>query len=248
MAMLAMLRSPPAAAAVVAAGKAAAATMAAGKAAEAAATEEVDVGGKHVRGGKGTNEVGGGSAAAAGGDGSSARAAEGSTAEARCYRCGKKGHWRADCTEELCNRCQGRTANVCPASAEKRCSRCNGRGHAADICPSPKDEAVLAMSNDDDDDGTVQASAFKAEETGECSYVLGRMGEGESAWQVDDAWLCDSGASTHMTPSADCMINYRECNLKLRIADGSTRSIEGYEVTVAVVTIQTYTLPGSSQQ
>ena len=31
-----------------------------------------------------------------------------------------------------------------------------------------------------------------------------------------------------MTPSADCMINYRECNLKLRIADGSTRSIEGY--------------------
>ena len=31
-----------------------------------------------------------------------------------------------------------------------------------------------------------------------------------------------------MTPSADCMINYRGCNLKLRIADGSTRSIEGY--------------------
>ena len=31
-----------------------------------------------------------------------------------------------------------------------------------------------------------------------------------------------------MTPSAYGMINYRECNLKLRIADGSTRSIEGY--------------------
>ena len=55
------------------------------------------------------------------------------------------------------------------------------------------------------------------------------MGEGESAWQVrDEAWLCDSGAPTHMTPSADCMINYRGCNLKLRIADGSTSSIEGY--------------------
>ena len=127
MAMLAMLRSPPAAAAVVAAGKAAAATMAAGKAAEAAATEEVDVGGKHVRGGKGTNEVGGGSTAAAGGDSSSAKAAEGSTPEARCYRCGKKGHWRADCTE-LCSRCQGRghTADVWPVSAEKRCNRCKG--------------------------------------------------------------------------------------------------------------------------
>ena len=79
---------------------------------------------------------------------------------------------------------------------------------------------------DDGDDGTAQVSAFKAEETGECSAVLGRMGQGESAWQVgDEAWLCDSGASTHMTPAADCMI--RECNLKLRITDGSTRSIEG---------------------
>ena len=32
------------------------------------------------------------SAAAAGGDGSSAKAAEGSTPEVRCYRCGKKDH------------------------------------------------------------------------------------------------------------------------------------------------------------
>ena len=31
-----------------------------------------------------------------------------------------------------------------------------------------------------------------------------------------------------LAPSADCMINYRECNLNLRIADGNTRSIEGY--------------------
>ena len=169
--------------------------------------------GQHGKGGKGTNEDGGGSAAAAGGDGSSAKAAEGSTSEARCHRCGKKGHWKADCTEDLCSRCQGRghAADVCPASAEMRCSRCNGRGHAADMCPSSKEEGVLAVSNDDGDDGTVQASAFKAEEAGECSDVLGRTGEGESAWQVgDEAWLCDSGGSTHMTPSADCMINYRE--------------------------------------
>ena len=41
-------------------------------------------------------------------------------------------------------------------------------------------------------------------------------------------WLCDSGASIRITPSADGMINYRECNLKLRIADGSTRMTEEY--------------------
>ena len=108
----------------------------------------------------------------------------------RCYRCGKKGHLRVECTEKLC-------------------SRCHGRGHAADVCPTSK-EAVLAASDDDDDYDTVEASAFKAGETGDCSDVLGKKGEGESASQVgDEAWLCDSGASTHMAPSADGMINYR---------------------------------------
>ena len=81
--------------------------------------------------------------------------------------------------------------------------------------------STKAGATDDEGDGSAQASAFKVEETGEC-------GTG-STWQVgDEAWICDSGASTHMTPSADCILNYRECNLKLRIADGSTRSIEGY--------------------
>ena len=48
---------------------------------------------------------------------------------------------------------------------------------------------MQTVLNDDGDDSTVQASAFKAEETGECSGDLGKMGEGESAWQVgDDIW------------------------------------------------------------
>ena len=93
--------------------------------------------GRQGRGGKGTNEDGGGSAAAAGGDGSSAKAADGGTSEVKCHRCGKKGHWRIDCTEELC-------------------SRCHGRGHAADVCPTSKEEAVLAASDDDDNCDTVE--------------------------------------------------------------------------------------------
>ena len=101
---------------------------------------------------------------------------------------------------------------------------------AADVCPSSKEEAVMAVASEvrarDDDQGTVRASAFKAEGAG--TYGDGSE-EGEPAWQVgDEAWICDSGASTHMTPSADCMINSRECHLKLRIDSGSTRSIEGY--------------------
>ena len=62
---------------------------------EATATEKADVG-------ESTNEVGGGSATAAGGDGSSAKATEGSAPVRGCYRCGKKGHIRANYTEKLC--------------------------------------------------------------------------------------------------------------------------------------------------
>ena len=70
---------------------------------------------------------------------------------------------------------------------------------------------MLAASDGDDDYDMVEASAPKAGETGECSHVLGKKGKGGSAWQVgDEARLCDSGASTHMTPSADGMINYTE--------------------------------------
>ena len=59
----------------------------------ATATEKADVGDS-------TNEVDGGSAAAAGGDGSSAEATEGSAPVRGCYRRGKKGHVRANCTEK----------------------------------------------------------------------------------------------------------------------------------------------------
>ena len=80
--------------------------------------------------------------------------------------------------------------------------------------------------DDDADDNTVEGSAFKARETDECRNVPGRKGEGESAWQVGhEAWRCYSGASTHMMTSADGMIIYRECNLKLRIADARSRDM-----------------------
>ena len=100
--------------------------------------------GRQGRGGKGTNEDGGGSAVAVGGDGSSAKAADGGTSEVSCHRCGKKGHWRIDCTEELC-------------------SRCHGRGQAAGVCPTSEEEAVLTASDDDSGDDTVQASASRPE-------------------------------------------------------------------------------------
>ena len=62
---------------------------------EATATAKANVG-------RCTNEVGGGLAVAPCGDCSSAKAIEGSTPVRGCYRCGMKGHVRANCTEKLC--------------------------------------------------------------------------------------------------------------------------------------------------
>lgn len=84
--------------------------------------------GKHGRVCRGTNEVGGGPAAAVGGNGNSAKAVEGS-APTRCYGCGKQGHIRANCTKKLC-------------------SRCNGRGHTANVTPTSKKQAVLAVTGE----------------------------------------------------------------------------------------------------
>ena len=110
-----------------------------------------------------SGESGGGCVGTAGGDSSSAKTAEGSTLVRRFFECSNKGYRLANCTV-------------------KPCSGCDGSGHAADVCFTSKDEAVMVVAsevgarNDDQEVGTVHTSTFKAEETGECS---GGSWEGE---------------------------------------------------------------------
>ena len=67
---------------------------------------------------------------------------------------------------------------------EKLCSRCDGRRHIGDVYPTSEKEAVLAMTGevgarvDVGEDRTVQASAFKAGETGEHGNGFGKVGMG----------------------------------------------------------------------
>lgn len=69
----------------------------------------------------------------------------------------------------------------------KLLNRCNGRGNTADVCPISKEEVTMAVMTDagakggDGDDGTVRASAFKAEGEGNRGDVFGRMGDEEWA-------------------------------------------------------------------
>ena len=180
--------------------------------------------GQHGRGGKGSNEDGGGSAAVAGSDDSSAKAAEGSTPEARCYKCGQKGHWRS--TERRTYVPDAKDGGTLPMSAPR--SRRSDAAVATDggmlLISSPRRKKTLFWRCQ-----TTTVIVLRSRLQLRISGISGRKREGESAWQVgDEARRYDSEASAHMTPSADCMINNRECNLKVRTADGSTHSIERY--------------------
>ena len=108
----------------------------------------------------------------------------------------------------------------------KLCNGYDGPVHAADACPTAKDDAVMAVASkirargDEQEEGMVQTPPFQAEETWEGSDS---SGERKSARKVEDeTWIYDSGASTHMTPSADYILKYRECNLNIRIVAGSS--------------------------
>ena len=90
--------------------------------------------------------------------------------------------------------------------------------HAAHVCPMSKEQAVLAATDevgarhDGGDNGTVKVSPQLSSPKRQAGYSrdgLGRMGDGVLARQVgNEAWVCNSGTSTHMMPSADHISNY----------------------------------------
>lgn len=57
--------------------------------------------------------------------------------DVKCYRCGQRGHMRAECTVEVVSTCalcgrKGHLMNSCP---DRRCLFCSGTGHIAASCP-----------------------------------------------------------------------------------------------------------------
>ena len=57
-----------------------------------------------------------------------------------------------------------------------------------------------------------------------------RVGEIQRMSQQDgnEAWISDSGASTHMTFSSTDMTNYRKCGRLVGVADGRSLKIVGF--------------------
>ena len=109
----------------------------------------------------------------------------------------------------------------------------SGFGHEENTCLL--DTAVLAIELPMSEEYlAVEAQAFVAKETDKCRVVLGEeVGGGELGKQVVQ-YIVDSAATCNMTPDADGITNYRECNRPLGLANGGTASIAGYgDLTVA---------------
>ena len=75
----------------------------------------------------------------------------------------------------------------------------------------------------------VEAQAFVTKETGKCKVMVGEeVGGGELDKQVVQ-YITDSAATCNMTPNADGLTSYRECNRPLGLVDGGATSIAGYD-------------------
>ena len=93
-----------------------------------------------------------------------------------------------------------------------------------------KQEAVLAFENADlEQDEAVMTSAFMADHTiGKPERVVEVQRMSQQA--ANEAWISDSGASTHTTFSSTGMTNYRKCEKRLiaRVAGGRSLKVLGF--------------------
>ena len=95
----------------------------------------------------------------------------GSRPPGRCWRCNKRGYIREECTTK-------------ESESIAECARYPGFGHKESICSL--DVAVLVVElSMSEEDLAVEAQAFVAKETGECSVMVGKeVGGGRLGKQV----------------------------------------------------------------
>ena len=132
----------------------------------------------------------------------------------RCFHCRQRGHRKRDYTT--------RESDFVP-----RCTRCTGFGHEESSCPS--DTAVMVMELPvSEEDPAMEIQAFAAIEAGKCSATIDDRVGGEALDKQVVQYIANSAATCNMTPDADGLTNYRECNRPFGLANGEEISIVGY--------------------
>lgn len=127
-----------------------------------------------------------------GGENSKEKVVQGALrAEPTCWKCGRPGHFKRDCTEYT----KSGNHNSQRGRGGGNRGRGHGRGRGRGRGGGTPHGAQKAGSQGDDSNGDI---VFTAE-----------IGV-HSALSRPEGWLVDSGASRHMTKSRDCLINYQQ--------------------------------------
>ncbi|THG96722.1 hypothetical protein EW145_g7731, partial [Phellinidium pouzarii] len=130
---------------------------------------------------------------------------------------------------------RGRGSNQGSVYSERKCYNCGGKGHYSKMCPSPKrdqaNEATTdAKGKEEDkkkkDDKSKDTKPQQQQQQAQSAFI--EEITDETAWsaQTDqhiriDAF--DSGASLHLTPEKERLLNIRSCDpVSIRAANGST--------------------------
>ncbi|CAN0246884.1 unnamed protein product, partial [Scytosiphon promiscuus] len=96
-----------------------------------------------------------------------------------------------------------------------RCFNCRRRGHISADC---KHEMCKRYG----------ACGAQGESIGSGGPIGCEGGVALQAGGASECWIFDSGASGHVTPNADHLTNFRQCQRFLRVASGSLLPIEGH--------------------
>ena len=107
---------------------------------------------------------------------------------------------------------------------KKQCEDCGGYGHLAERCSMPALAAKKKVEAN-------QSSLCAAERGGASTVTRNCDGRGkvQSCLSEYETWLCDTGATTHMTNSRDKVFNFVPCKRShVSTAGNDTLPISGY--------------------
>lgn len=130
----------------------------------------------------------------------------GATTVKRCHHCGAAGHIRRDCRRRLRDAPQRGGADATPPVARAH-PNAPGHGGGAGRGDAPNRGARAFL--------TTVRTAFATPSAETASQFL------------SGDWVLDSGATAHMTPSADVLTDYVPSDGFVRVADGRELSVHG---------------------
>lgn len=161
----------------------------------------------------------------------------------KCNYCGKEGHWVKECRKKLQNKQE--------ESSFKQCKKCNNPGHTESECWKGKIFPTCKYCKKDNhpeekcrykEEHENKRQKDKSNMNNKVSYLTDTYLSNEE-YQLDTKFVCDSGATGHLTREKDILTNIKKTEeIKIGCAKKGSElisnmagSVEGTNVTLTNV-------------